>query len=128
QHVVALGLLALREFEPNVFPYRGADMLELAAAQREIFLEMAAYQAIDKIDEPVGDEEPGKEEVPTPPGGEIAVARQGHRPGKSSDLVVTGLVIGDAEQIGGVDVPAGDGGDAHDLFAMLHRPHGHHRI
>src|SRR5678816_1049096 len=55
QHVVALGLLALREFEPDVFPYRGADMLELAAAQREIFLEMAAYQAIDKIDEPVGD-------------------------------------------------------------------------
>src|SRR4029079_13597800 len=88
QHVVALGLLALREFEPDVLPYRGADMLELAAARREIFPEMAAHQAVNEIEEPVDDEEPGEEEVPAPPGGEVAMAGQGHRPGKSSDLVI----------------------------------------
>src|SRR5262245_3755879 len=103
-------------------------MFQLAAARCEILPEMAAYQAVDQIDEPVDNEEPGEEEVPAPPGGEVAVAGQGHRPGKASNLVIAIGRIGEAEQIGGVDVPAGDGGHAHDLLAMLHRPHGHHRI
>src|SRR5262245_4359623 len=86
QHVVALGLVALRKPEPDMLPYRGADMFQLAAARCEILSEMAAYQAVDQIGEPVDNEEPGEEEVPAPPGGEVAVAGQGHRPGKASNL------------------------------------------
>ena len=51
-------------------------MLQLAAAWREIVPEMAACQTVDEISEPVDDESPSKEEVPTPPGGKIAVAGQ----------------------------------------------------
>ena len=57
-------------------------MLELARRRREVAPEMPAHQAVDEIGDAVDDEEPGKEEVPAPPGGEVAMARQRHRPGK----------------------------------------------
>ena len=60
--------------------------------------------------------------------GQIAMAGQRHRPGKASDLVVTIGHIGEAEHIGRVDIPPSDGGHAHEVLAMPHRPHRHHRI
>ena len=95
---------------------------------REVAPEMPAHEAIDEIGDPVDDEEPGEEEVPAAPRGEIAMAGQRHRPGKASDLIVAVRHVGDAEYSGRVDAPAGDGRHANHLFAMLHRPHGHHRI
>src|ERR1700687_2348550 len=61
QDVVALGLLALGEFEPEVFPDRGANMLELAALRNQVAGDMPAAEAIDEVDEPVDDKEPRKE-------------------------------------------------------------------
>src|SRR5262245_46930578 len=111
-----------------MLPYRGADMFQLAAARYEILPEMTAHQAIDQIDEPVDDEQPGEEKVPAASRGEIAVAWDGHRPGKASDLVIAVGPVGEPEHVGGVDIPPRDRGNADNILAMPHRPHGHHRI
>jgi len=70
-----------------VFPDGCTDMLQLAPARCEVFGDMAAYQAVDKIDEPVDDKEPREEEMPAATRREIAMAWERHRPGKAPNIV-----------------------------------------
>src|SRR6476659_8251611 len=71
QHVVALGLLAFGELEPQMLPNGGVDMLELAAARRKVLAEMPADKAVAEIDQPVDDKQPGEEEMPAASCGQI---------------------------------------------------------
>src|SRR5262249_47927114 len=124
QHVIAFGLLALRESKPGMLADRGADMLEVAACWSEIVPKMAAAKAPKDISEAVEQEEPGEEEMPSAPHGEVAVTGQCHGPRKASLIDVALGVCSGAEHAVGIENVAEDRGDAFDVVAVLHGVHG----
>src|SRR4029078_7744818 len=59
---------------------------------------MSSEERGDEIDEPVEDEEPREEEMPPPPGRQIAIARDRCPGRKAARFVTSGRVPGGAEQ------------------------------
>src|SRR5512142_2709051 len=87
---------------------------------------MTAQQTPGEVGEPVEHEQPGEEEMPTPSHGEVAMTRDGERPGKAAHIELA--VVGrKPEHAGRVEAVTKDGGDAFGAVALLHGFHGGQR-
>ena len=86
------------------------------------------HAAIDEVDEAVEHEQPGEEEVPAAPRGEVAIGGQRDPAGKAAILVFAASIPRKAEHAGRVELRAADGGDAAiaavGLFHGTHAQHG----
>ena len=102
-------------------------MLELLARGRKIAAKMPAPEAPKEISQPVQQKQPGKEEVPAPPDGEVALTGKRRPPRKPAHVISAAGIAGEPQHARGVEVQAEHCGDAVDLVALLHRPHGEDR-